>query len=256
MTYRTIRQPPLVDVIFTNSRLPKSGLVFRLPVEVEHLVQRTKILLRRTMAIQTPLHCQRRHARGEGHLVNRAVAGLATDPFGDVDAVVEVDEVRKLVQPLPVEGMPLLNASISGFKHGLIGVQLRMAGHACRERGDACEGRLLDRSMAVTAVETVITDVVLVAERHGLFERVIRSGGIRHDCAPHKNQREAISRTAMTHRRKKNRSCDEIAVPRDASQCGSTPLSPPVARRESRGKRSDVILLWLGPSTTRVIKLC
>ena len=46
-----------------------------------------------------------------------------------------------------------------------------MAGHARRERRHAGERGRLDRRVAIAAVEAVVADVMLMAERHGLLDR-------------------------------------------------------------------------------------
>jgi hypothetical protein len=41
--------------------------------------------------------------------------------------------------------------------------------------------------MAIAAIDTIIADVVLMAERHGLFERFVQSARITGRCTPQKN---------------------------------------------------------------------
>ncbi len=66
------------------------------------------------MTGETPLHRKRRDARGQRHFIDGAMAGLAADPFGDVNAMVEINEVRQLVQALPSQGALAREASMSG----------------------------------------------------------------------------------------------------------------------------------------------
>ena len=54
------------------------------------------------MAIQTPLHQQRRHLIGERHLVDPAVARRAADALVHVNAVIEIDEAGQVIDALPV----------------------------------------------------------------------------------------------------------------------------------------------------------
>ena len=55
------------------------------------------------MAVEAPAHLHGRALANLGHLVDAAVAGDAADALGDVDRVVEVDEVRQLVDLLPLD---------------------------------------------------------------------------------------------------------------------------------------------------------
>src|SRR6185437_10421374 len=91
MTYGTIRQSPLVDVVFAHEPFAQCVLVLGAPGHAENFVARSQVLLRIAMAIQAPLHRQRRGSRGQRHLVYTAVAGLAADAFRDVDRMIEVD---------------------------------------------------------------------------------------------------------------------------------------------------------------------
>jgi hypothetical protein len=49
------------------------------------------------MTVEAPLHLQRFAAPFEGHLVDSAMAFDAADALGDVDAVIEVNEIGQLV---------------------------------------------------------------------------------------------------------------------------------------------------------------
>src|SRR5689334_4560610 len=55
------------------------------------------------MTFETPLHRQRRDARDERHLIDTSVALDATDTFVDVNAVIEVHEVRQIVYAHPLD---------------------------------------------------------------------------------------------------------------------------------------------------------
>src|SRR5262249_30588531 len=54
-----------------------------------------------------------------------------------------------------------------------------VAVHACLGRRNACECRLLDRRVAVAAVDAVTADVALVAELNRLLPRNLRAGNPR-----------------------------------------------------------------------------
>ena len=131
-------------------------------------------LLRVPVAVEAPLHGQRVLLPGDRHLVHPAVAGDAADALLDVDAVVEVDEVRQVVDALPLERRPVAEALPHRLQQRAVGPDLRVAGHAGLGRRDAGEGGLLHGGVAVAAVDAVVRDVVLVAERHRLLERHVQ----------------------------------------------------------------------------------
>ena len=74
----------------------------RLITHIENLITRTKILARISVAAQTPLHLQRCVLIHKRHLVNGAVTGITADSLGNVDAVIEINEVGKRIDPRPL----------------------------------------------------------------------------------------------------------------------------------------------------------
>ena len=74
-----------------------------LVAHIEYLVARPQVFLRSAMALQAPLHLQRGVIEHERHTINRAVASIAANPFVDVNAVIEVNEIGQIVDPRPDE---------------------------------------------------------------------------------------------------------------------------------------------------------
>src|SRR5258706_5257908 len=93
-------------------------------LHVEDLIARAQIILRRTVAVQTPLHLQRGLLVHEWHLVNRAVAAVAADAFIDMNAVIEENEVGKLIHPRPLQGLARAVAGADGFQQLGVGPDL------------------------------------------------------------------------------------------------------------------------------------
>src|SRR5687767_15067148 len=91
MARRTMRLA--LDAVTLHELRPESGLVFRDVAHVEYLFPRADELLRIAMAVQAPLHRQRRGLIHQIHAIDRAVAGRAADAFGHVDVMFEMDEV-------------------------------------------------------------------------------------------------------------------------------------------------------------------
>jgi hypothetical protein len=125
------------------------------------------------MTVEAPLHVERRDATRQRHPVDGAVTGAAADALRDVDAVIEVDETRQVVDTIPFERLPARVRLAQRREHRGVVEKLGMARHARRERRDAREGRGLDRRVAVAAIDAVVADVVLMAERDRLLDRVV-----------------------------------------------------------------------------------
>ena len=105
------------------------------------------------------------------HLVHAPVAGLAGDALLDVDAVVEVDEVWQVVDPLPDQRLAGLEAR-SGRAPGCRSGSRPARGSSCRSRYDGipANGDGLRRWCGSSAVDAIVADVVLVAERDRLVD--------------------------------------------------------------------------------------
>src|ERR1039458_4701854 len=85
----------LLHVIFLHQPLTQCRLIlWGLVIRIEYLGARTQIILRSVVAIQAPAHIERLGAPGDIHLRDRAVAGGAADALGNVNAVIEIDELR------------------------------------------------------------------------------------------------------------------------------------------------------------------
>ena len=76
-------------------------------VHPEHLAFFPQVALGMTVTIQTPAHRHRLFLPCQRHLVDSPVTRNATHPLLNVDRVMEVHEVRKVVHPGPDEGLVL-----------------------------------------------------------------------------------------------------------------------------------------------------
>jgi len=84
-----------------------------------------------------------------------------------VNAVIEINVVRKIVELTPHQRTPAAVAVTHRFEQGRVGPDLRMAVHAGLGWRDAGIVRSLDGCMAVAAIDAEAGDVVLVAEGTG-----------------------------------------------------------------------------------------
>jgi hypothetical protein len=71
------------------------------PVRVENFRTRANVFFGLAMAIETERHVQSLRAIHQGHLRDLAMAGGAADAFIDVNAVVEINELRERVDAGP-----------------------------------------------------------------------------------------------------------------------------------------------------------
>ena len=102
----------------------------------------------------------------------------ATDPFIDVNTVVEVNEIRQIVDPRPLDRPARAKAGAHRFQNRAVGPDLRVAIHADFRARDSRKSLGLDRSVAMAAIDPIIADVMLVAELDGLGPSDVSLGGI------------------------------------------------------------------------------
>ena len=131
------------------------------------------------MTVQAPLHAQRIRLVHQRHLVYRPVAARAAHALVDMYAVIEVHVVGQVVHPRPHQRFAGAEAFAYRLQDGSIRPDLRMAVHARFRRRNAGEAGVLNRSMAVPAVDAVSPVVVLMAERDGLRLRHVLPRRIR-----------------------------------------------------------------------------
>jgi len=131
---------------------------------VEHLIAWPQIFFWSTMTIEAPLHLQRSVLIHQRHAVNRPVASVAADTLVDMNAVVEINVVGQLVHASPLQRF----AGSETFPHGLeqsrVGPDLGMAVHAGLRRRNAGKTGILYRSVAVAAINSQASHMMLVAE--------------------------------------------------------------------------------------------
>lgn len=105
-----------------------------------------------TMAIKTPSHVKRVALPSQRHLADGAVTGRAADALRHMDAVIEVDEIGKIVHAIPFNGLAGSSTLTHRFKHRRIAPNLRMAIHAGAGRRYAGKSRFFNRRMAIPAI--------------------------------------------------------------------------------------------------------
>ena len=125
------------------------------------------------------LICSERHLGDGRHLVDAPVAGGAPDALVHVDRVVEVREVRKLVDPVPLDGGAGEVAPPDRLELRALVPDLGVAVEAHLGGGNARRGAPLHVEVAVPAVDQVVDDVVPVVEEHRLRDLLLQPLGVR-----------------------------------------------------------------------------
>ena len=139
-----------------------------LVAHIKDLIARAKIFFGSAMTAETPLHLQTFLLVHQLHLVDRAVAGVAANTFLKVNAVVEVHELRKLVDARTLQRLAGFEAGPHGLEQLGVGPDLRVAIHAGLRRRNPRETGSLNRRVTVAAVDAESGYVVLMAERNRL----------------------------------------------------------------------------------------
>ncbi len=170
MTRRAARQRP--DVVFFNEFSTESELVRgRLIFHVEDLLARAHELFGRAVTLETPVHIQRVDAPRERHLIDAPMAGGAADSLVHVNAVIEIDKLRQIVDARPLDRFAGPKALAHRRESRAIRPNLRVAIHADFCRRNAGKRARLDRCVAVPAIDAIIANVMLVTKRDRLRAR-------------------------------------------------------------------------------------
>ncbi len=121
----------LLDFVFLHQFISQFGWrAIRLPGRTEYLLARPHEFLRRAMALQAPLHVQGILAPRQRHVSHRAMAAYTADTFLQVNAVIEIYKIGKVVDADPFNRLVVAIARAYRLQHRARGMNLRMAGHA------------------------------------------------------------------------------------------------------------------------------
>ena len=115
-----------------------------MPVHVVNFRPGPDEILWLAVTFQTPLHVKCLRSIRDRHLVDLAVTSRTADAFRDVDAVIEIGEVRQIVHAVPSQWRILVEARAHWSKHGRFRPDLRMTRHAGLGGWDSGEGGFFD----------------------------------------------------------------------------------------------------------------
>jgi len=114
-----------------------------MPVGVEDLVLRLKIWAGIIVAVETESHGETARLAHQRHRLDVTVAARASDTFGNMDSVVEIDIVGQIIDAMPDEWRVRCEAVPDRCQQSCIGPDLRVAGHAGIGRRQPGIGRRL-----------------------------------------------------------------------------------------------------------------
>ncbi len=121
------------------------------------------------MTFQAPFHLQRIRLRDDRHLIDTAMTSRTAHALGDMNRVIEICEVRQVVNANPLERLARLETCAYRFEIGTVSPNLFVAIHAHRRRRHSGGCRSLNRRMTVTAIDAVIADVMLMTKLNWLL---------------------------------------------------------------------------------------
>lgn len=96
--------------------------------------------------------------------------------FADVNRVIEIRKIRQVVNTHPFQRLSGSKTRAHRFEIGTVGPNLFVTTHAHSRRRHARGRRRLDRSVAITAIDAVIADMMLVTELNGLLPLDVLAG--------------------------------------------------------------------------------
>jgi hypothetical protein len=239
------------NFVFCRELLAEFCLVRRrFPIHIENLISRTQILFGIAVAFQTPLHIQGRSLKHQGHLVDRTVARGAANAFIDVNAVIEINVVREAMHTHPLNG--LIGAITLAHRLQVTDVieKYGMAIHAGFRGRDTSEGRVLDAGVTVTTIDSVVSDVMLVAELDGLIASHPLVGDVgRSGNDQHRRESKTGEDRGSKQTKPRNKICTAMKDLGHVSVALARIFSPEGYPRENRPHLCRTVRVRVGEST-------
>ncbi len=161
------------------------------------------------MALDAPAHGQWRRLLNRGHLIDAAVAAGAADTLVDVNRVVEVHELRHLVDAPPFQRAVFEKALAHRFQQRALVPDLRVAVQAKLGGGNAGVRGAIDGVVTVPTVDPFVAGVVAMIELKRLFDRILHPTRVR--CSHIKKQ--AADRPQCARREHEKGDVRECVVP-------------------------------------------
>ena len=116
------------------------------------------------MTIEAPLHVHGIDGKGQRHLIDASVAARTANSLMNVNAVIEVSELRQVVHAGPFQWLATAKAGAHRGQHRAVSPNLRMTIHADLRGRHARKRRSFNCRVTVTAIQAEAADVMFVAE--------------------------------------------------------------------------------------------
>ncbi len=130
------------------------------------------------MTSDTPFHLQRVLLEHSRHSIYLAMASRTAYTFSNVNAVVEICEFRKVMDPLPLYRLIIPEAGTNGLKVRAVRPYLTVAIHTCLGRRQTGRRSCLNSLVTISAINAVIADMVFMTELNRLLPLQIASGNV------------------------------------------------------------------------------
>ncbi len=116
------------------------------------------------MAGEAPFHLQRVLLKNRRHIIDLAMTCRTADSLCNVDTVIEISKFGQIVNAFPFDRLIFTETGTHGFEVRAVGPYLAVAIHTRLRRRHPGRCGSFDSRMAISAIDTVIADVVFVAE--------------------------------------------------------------------------------------------
>jgi len=161
------------------------GIIAPFPGQISDFIDRTDMGGGIAMAIQTETHAQGFRVLHFIHLIDLAVTFHATDAAGDMDGVIEINEIRQVMDLYPDDGFAAGGAIAHEGEARVVFEHLVMTVHTGGGRREIGVPGFFDGGMAVTAIEAELADVDGVGIENGLDGFVTDLGVFGRAIIPH-----------------------------------------------------------------------
>ena len=170
MTRRTTRQ--FFNFVFLHQFFAQCELIRRrLIIHAEHVLARSHETLRRAVAFQAPVHIERVFPPHQRHLIDPAMASGAAHSLVDMNAMIEINKTGKIVNAGPLDRLAGAKTVPDRRQRWAIRPDLAVTVHAGFRRRNAGKGTFLDGSVAVSAIDAFLANVMFMTEWNGLAAR-------------------------------------------------------------------------------------
>lgn len=142
------------------------------------------------MTIQAPAHRQRRDLIDARHPIDPTMTGFAADPLPYVNRVIEVDEVRKLMNASPGHGCARQIALPDGGEFRTLDPDLTVTVQTSLRRRNSRHRRTYREIVAVETVDPIIRNMMPVIECDRLSNRNSLAGDLRRSNPDHQKHRD------------------------------------------------------------------